>query len=180
MISLFDSSFEFITFSFLASAVPFLLSTIVVTSPSVFISSSASSPFTEQGDLQSRVREAEAFIQANLPGNALKPLSKTQLFPFNLGGGGMVLPVMRTASTIATVGVDVRSAANPGKSVDEQDGFGDLIASNFSSRVAGGEIITSMDERDSLIHDDNEYSHNSDSLGGGTLVGSIGLAGRDH
>ena len=173
LISLFDTSFEFISFSLLAFAVRFILSTMVVTSHSAFTSSSASSLSTEQADLQSRLREAEAFIHANSPGNAPEALSKAPSFPLNLGGSGMVLPNMRVASTCATVGFDVRVVANSGKSVDKRDGlmnfnptFGGLTASDFASCVAGGKITASMDERDSLMFDDNEYSRNVTSLDG--------------
>ena len=55
--------------------------------------------------------------------------------------------------------------------------FGGLTASDFASCVAAGKITASMDERDSLMFDDNEYSRNVTSLDGGTLVGSISLAG---
>ena len=120
---------------------------MVVTSHSAFTSSSASSLSTEQADLQSRLREAEAFIQANSPGDAPEALSKAPSFPLNLGGSGMVLNTTRVASTGVMVGFDVRTMANSGKLVDKRDGlmnfnpiFGGLTASDFASCVAGGEI----------------------------------------
>ena len=131
------------------------------------------------------MREAEAFIRVNSPGTAPGSLVETPSFPLNLGvGGGMVLPIMRTSSMGATVGIGMLVAANSGKSVDERNElgnlnptFGGLIASNFDSRIASGEITENAEDHDSLMYDNNEYSRNISSLGGGTLEGASGLAG---
>ena len=120
---------------------------MVISSPSAFTSSSASSLSGEETDLQSRLREAEAFIQANSPQNEPGSLAEAPSFPINLGSGDMTLPAIRAPSTGNAIALNMLPVATSGKSVDQLVGLGDvnptfggMSASDFTNRVASGEI----------------------------------------
>ena len=135
------------TSSLIAFAVGFFSSTMVISSPSAFTSSWASSLSGQQSDLQSHLREAEVFIQANSPRSAPGSLVEDPSFSIILGTSGMAPPVMSAPSTVNGIALNMIPATNSGKSVDKLVGlgeanptFGGLSASDFARRVTGGEI----------------------------------------
>ena len=160
---------------------------MVIFSSSDFTSSSASSLSGEQTDLQSCLREAEAFIQENFPRNAPGSLAEAPPFSINLGSGGMALPAMRAPSTGNAITLDMLPAANSGKSVDQLVGLGDgkptfggMSASDFTDRVASGEITEGDRLMDYRGHHQDEYPRNIASLGGEMLTDTSVLAGSSN
>ena len=157
---------------------------MVLSSPSALTSSSTSSLSGEQIDLQTRLREAEAFIQANSPRSAPVTLAEAPSFPIDLGTGGMVLPSMRAPSTGNTIALDMLPADNSGKSVDQLVGlgdvnptFGDMSVSDFTNRVARGDITEGDGLMDYRSYEQSDYSRNIATLGGDTLADTADLAG---
>ena len=55
--------------------------------------------------------------------------------------------------------------------------FGRLIDFDFASRVTGIEITENVEDPESLLFENKEYSRNVTSLGSGTFDGSNGLPG---
>ena len=55
--------------------------------------------------------------------------------------------------------------------------FGRLIDFDFASRVTGIEITENVEDPESLLFENKEYSRNVASLGSGTFDGSNGLPG---
>ena len=138
---------------------------MVISSPSTFTTSSTSSISGKQSDLHTCLRETEAFIQANSLRSAPGSLLEASPFLVTLGGGGMDLPAMRATSKGKTIAFDRIPAANFGKSVDETIGLGDanftfggLTASNFTSRVAGGEIMEGNELLECNVYDQGLFS----------------------
>ena len=100
--------------------------------------------------MQLRLREVEAFIQANSPRSAPGSLADVPSFPINLGTGGMVLPSVREPSTGNNIALNVLPAANSGKSVDQLVGLGD-VNPTFGILSASDQVQCSFKDRSILF-----------------------------
>ena len=112
-------------------AVIFLFVHNSFSSPLYFTSSSASSLLCEKIDQQSRLRETEAFIQANSPWSVPGSLAEAPSFPNNLGTCGMVLPSMRAPSTGNNIALNMFPATKIGWIRERKPCFWCLVCFGF-------------------------------------------------